>query len=109
MEIDWAIVSIFVSLLSFIVAIYFYRWVTKLPAKNEKIEKVGKLIRDGSFTFLKKEYKILAIVMGILAVIILLFFPEPIWKTENILTNIGMVMAFILGSTFSGFAGIIGI
>ena len=55
MEIDWAIVSIFVSLLSFIVAIYFYRWVTKLPAKNEKIEKVGKLIRDGSFTFLKKE------------------------------------------------------
>ena len=40
MKIDWAIVSIFVSVLSFIVAFYFYKWVKSLPAKNEKIEKV---------------------------------------------------------------------
>lgn len=109
MKIDWAIVSIFVSVLSFIVAFYFYKWVQSLPAKNEKIEKVGSLIREGSFTFLKKEYKMLAVIMCVLAVVILLFFPEPIWKTENIMTNIGMVIAFILGSTFSGLAGIIGI
>ena len=55
MKIDWAIVSIFVSVLSFIVAFYFYKWVKSLPAKNEKIENVGRLIREGSFTFLKKE------------------------------------------------------
>lgn len=109
MKIDWAIVSIFVSVLSFIVAFYFYKWVKSLPAKNEKIENVGRLIREGSFTFLKKEYKMLAVIMCVLAVVILLFFPEPIWKTENIMTNIGMVIAFILGSTFSGLAGIIGI
>lgn len=42
----------------------------------------------------------LAVIMCVLAVVILLFFPEPIWKTENIMTNIGMVIAFILGSTF---------
>ena len=109
MKIDWAIVSIFVSVISFIVAFYFYKWVKSLPAKNEKIENVGRLIREGSFTFLKKEYKMLAVIMCVLAVVILLFFPEPIWKTENIMTNIGMVIAFILGSTFSGLAGIIGI
>ena len=40
MKIDWAIVSIFVSVLSFIVAFYFYKWVKSLPAKNEKIENV---------------------------------------------------------------------
>lgn len=63
MKIDWAIVSIFVSVLSFIVAFYFYKWVKSLPAKNEKIENVGRLIREGSFTFLKKEYKMLAVIM----------------------------------------------
>lgn len=106
---NWAIISIFVSILAFIVAIYFYRWIYKIKVKNLKIENVGKLIRDGSFTFLKKEYKILAIVIMILSIFILLYFPEPIWKTENILVNIGMVIAFILGATFSGIAGFIGI
>jgi len=37
---DWAIISIFVSLLSFVVAAYFYSWVSKLPCNNEKIENV---------------------------------------------------------------------
>lgn len=106
---NWAIVSIFVSVLSLIVALYFYKWVCKLPAKNEKIENVGKLIRKGSFTFLKKEYRILSIFIIILSILILVFLPEPIWKTENTGANIGMVIAFILGATFSGLAGVIGI
>ena len=43
MKIDWAIVSIFVSVLSFIVAFYFYKWVKSLPAKNEKDRKCRKI------------------------------------------------------------------
>jgi len=37
---DWAVVSIIVSILSFVVAAYFYFWVSKLPCSNEKIESV---------------------------------------------------------------------
>lgn len=37
---NWAIISIFVSLLSFGVAAYFYSWVSKLPSNNQKIEDI---------------------------------------------------------------------
>jgi VIT1/CCC1 family predicted Fe2+/Mn2+ transporter len=39
---DWAVVSIFVSLLAFVIAAYFYSWVSKLPCGNKKIENVRK-------------------------------------------------------------------
>lgn len=85
MKIDWAIVSIFVSVLSFIVAFYFYKWVKSLPAKNEKIENVGRLIREGSFTFLKKEYKMLAVIMCVLAVVILFIPSQNLYGKQKIL------------------------
>ncbi len=106
---NWAIISILVSLLAFAVAAYFYRWVSKLPIANDKLKKVGKLIRDGSFTFLKKEYSILVIFSLVVATFILLLFPEPIFKTQTPLNNLYMTGAYILGSVLSGLAGYIGI
>lgn len=106
---DWAVISIFVSLLAFAVAAYFYVWVFKLPSDNKKIEDVGTLIRKGSFTFLKKEYTILSIFALVVAVLIFLFFPSPVWKTDNILNNAYMVISYLLGSVLSGLAGVIGI
>ena len=105
----WAIVSILVSILSFIVAAYFYYWVSKLPTGNKKLNSIGKLIRNGSFTFLKREYTILSIFALIVSLFIFLFFPTPIWKSENILLNVYLVIAYILGSALSGLAGFIGI
>lgn len=106
---NWAIISIYVSFLAFAVAAYFYIWVKKQKTGNEKLKKVGGLIRKGAFTFLKKEYSILAIFVIIVAVCILFFFPEPLWKTSNRLLNLGMAWAYILGSVLSGLAGFIGI
>lgn len=106
---NWAIISILVSVLAFVVAGYFYSWVSKQPTANDKIKKVGGLIRKGSFTFLKKEYSILTTFVFIISVLILFFFPEPLWKTTNQLNNVGMAFAYILGSVLSGMAGIIGI
>ena len=73
---NWAIVSILVSILSFIVAAYFYYWVSKLPTGNKKLNSIGKLIRNGSFTFLKREYTILSIFALIVSLFIFLFFPN---------------------------------
>jgi K(+)-stimulated pyrophosphate-energized sodium pump len=106
---NWAIISIFVSFLSFLVAAYFYIWVNKLPSENKKLESIGKLIREGSFTFLKKEYMILCFFMIAISILIFLFFPSPIWKTDNTLINLYMVISYICGSVFSGLAGFIGI
>jgi K(+)-stimulated pyrophosphate-energized sodium pump len=69
----------------------------------------GSLIRKGSFTFLKKEYAILAIFALIVSILIFLFFPSPVWKTDNIMTNAYMVISYLLGSILSGLAGVIGI
>ena len=106
---NWAVIAIFISCLAFAVAAYFYYWVSKQPTANEKLKKVGGLIRKGSFTFMKKEYSILAIFVLIVATIILLFFPEPIFKAETPMNNVYMMGAYILGSVLSGLAGYIGI
>ena len=107
--INWAIVAVGVSLLSYVIAAIFYYKVSKLPTGNEKIERVGKYIRSGSFAFLKREYKILVLFGLIVSALILLFFPAPIWQQENIMENVQMVMAYIAGSILSGLAGFIGI
>ena len=106
---NWAVIAIFISCLAFAVAAYFYYWVSKQPTANDKLKKVGGLIRKGSFTFMKKEYSILAIFVLIVATIILLFFPEPIFKAETPMNNVYMMGAYILGSVLSGLAGYIGI
>ena len=41
----WAIVSILVSLLAFVVAGYFYRYVKSLPTANQKLEDIGSLVK----------------------------------------------------------------
>ncbi len=105
----WAIVSIFVSLLSFGVAAYFYAWVTKLPTANHTLERVGALIRQGAFAFLRREYRVLAVFAAVVCVLIFLFFPKPIWQAESALDNLSMVGAYLLGSALSGLAGYIGI
>jgi len=105
---SWVIVSIIVSILSFGVAAYFYHWVKSLPTAEGTISSIGALIRKGAFTFLSREYRILCIFVGAVSVFILLFFPEPVWK-GNVLANLGMVGAYILGSFLSGLAGFIGI
>ncbi|MDO5555820.1 MAG: sodium-translocating pyrophosphatase [Clostridia bacterium] len=106
---DWSIISILVSLLAFVVAAYFYYWVLKLPTENDKLKKVGSLIRKGSFTFLKKEYSILAIFVFVIAMFILFLFPEPLLKTKTPINNVYMTGAYVLGSVLSGLAGYIGI
>ncbi|NLN41754.1 MAG: sodium-translocating pyrophosphatase [Clostridiales bacterium] len=105
---SWAIFGILVSLVSFGVAAYFYYWVKSLPTAEGSISEIGNLIRKGAFTFLSREYRILSIFVGVVSILMLIFFPQPLWK-GNILTNLGMVIAYILGSVFSGLAGYIGI
>ena len=58
---------------------------------------------------MKKEYTILCIFAFVVSIFILLFFPSPIWVTDNILTNVYMVVAYLFGSILSGLAGVIGI
>lgn len=102
------IVSLIVSVLSFLFAAWLYRWVKKQPSSNQRIAEIGGLIRSGANTFLTKEYSVLARFAGVAALLILVFLPNPIWKS-NVLENIIMAISYLCGTVFSAIAGVIGI
>ena len=107
-EIVWSCIALVISIASFVVAAYFYKWVKQLPVANARLEEVGKLIRDGAFTFLKREYRILGLFAAVVMVLIILFFPEPIWH-GNAMKNIGMAIVYLFGTALSALAGYVGI
>lgn len=108
MTVLWPVIAILVSLLSFGVAAYFYQWVKKLPTASKKLENIGLLVREGAFTFLRKEYGVLALFMGVVALVIFWCFPNFIWRA-NLLENMAMALTYIFGTVTSALAGWIGI
>ena len=94
--------------LAFAFAVYLYLWVKKRRVENKKIQEVSALIKEGANTFMRREYKILAIFAGIAAVVIFVLLPSPVWKGD-IVQNISMTVAYILGTALSAVAGKIGI
>jgi len=77
-------------------------WVSKQEVGDEKMSRIAKNIADGAMAFLKAEYKVLAIF--VVAVAILLFF-----KGANEVGSNGMVaVSFIIGAICSALAGFIG-
>lgn len=101
--------SFIVVAVAFLFAVYLYFWVKKYKTENERIREVADLIKSGASTFMRKEYKILAIFAGIAAIIIFVLLPEPIWQTDNILPNVSMAVAYIFGTVLSAIAGKMGI
>ena len=102
------IVSIITAALAFGAAFFLYRWVKQQPSSNQKIAAVGKLIRNGAFTFLRKEYKTLSRFCAVAAIVIFLFLPSPIWEGK-VLSNLLMAISYVFGTIFSGIAGYVGI
>jgi K(+)-stimulated pyrophosphate-energized sodium pump len=77
-------------------------WVSKQEEGDAKMARIAKNISDGAMSFLKAEYRILAIFVA--AVAVLLFF-----KGQNEAGSNGMVaVSFIVGAICSALAGFIG-
>ena len=77
-------------------------WVSKQDQGDDRMKRIAKNIAEGAMSFLKAEYKVLAIF--VIAVAILLFF-----KGSNEVGSNGMVaVSFIIGAICSALAGFIG-
>jgi K(+)-stimulated pyrophosphate-energized sodium pump len=77
-------------------------WVSKQEEGDAKMARIAKNIADGAMSFLKAEYKILAVF--VVAVAVLLFFKGSSEEGSN-----GMVaVSFIIGAICSALAGFIG-
>nr|MDD6335623.1 sodium/proton-translocating pyrophosphatase [bacterium] len=101
-------ISFLAIAVAFAFAVYLYLWVKKQEIHNARIKGIAALIKGGANTFMRKEYKILAIFAGVAAVAIILFLPTPIWR-GHYTDNIAMAVAYVAGTVLSAIAGKIGI
>lgn len=100
--------SFLTAAIAFLFALYLYLWVKKIKVQNKRIEEISKLIKAGADTFMRREYKILGIFAGVVALIILIFLPSPIWSGRPVM-NVAMMLSYIAGTVLSAIAGKIGI
>ena len=90
-------------------ALWLHLWVKRQPVQNPVIREVSGLIKAGANTFMRKEYRVLAVFAGVASVLLFLFLPVPLWRTPSVWRNLSMVVAYLAGTAFSAFAGKVGI
>jgi K(+)-stimulated pyrophosphate-energized sodium pump len=103
----WYIAPI-MAVVSILAGFYIHDFVKKQDAGTEKMQFVAGAIKEGARAFLNRMYKTLAYFVVGMAVILLIFLPEPIWTTANIMDNIVLAVSYIFGSICSGIAGWMG-
>ncbi len=100
--------SFLTVIIAFAFALYLYLWVKKMNVQNKRIEEISKLIKEGANTFMSREYRILGLFALVVALIVFLILPTPVWH-GNVLSNFSMALAYIAGTVLSAIAGKIGI
>jgi len=103
----WVIAPIS-ALVSVLAGLYFYRYVNKQDSGSEKMKEISDLIAKGANAFLKREYTILAIFASVVAVLIGIFLPQPVWEPHDLMFNLQLPAAYLFGSFCSGLAGYVG-
>ncbi len=94
-------IVLIVAILAFVFAVYKTVWIEKLDAGDAKMQKIAGYIADGAISFLKAEYKILAVFVLIIATVIGFLAEE---ETSHWL----IAITFILGASLSATAGYLG-
>ncbi len=107
------IVALIAGIISIAMALYFRFLVLKEDPGNERMQEVAGYIEEGAKTYLKVQYKILGLFVGVLA-IALLFLPSPL-KDSTTYTRIfedalnwEQMVAYLIGAVGSMMAGWLG-
>jgi len=93
---DLLILSIVVSLIGVLFAIFLIFDVLKKPEGSDEIKKISLAIRKGASAFLVREWKVMGIIVVLFAIIV------------AILINPFVSLSFIFGNFLSAFSGFIG-
>ena len=97
--------NIYLVLLSGLFAMLFSfwktSWINKQDQGTDRMEKIGKAIADGAMAFLRAEYRVLAIFVVVVAVLLAFLAPEG--KNSWLVS-----VSFLIGAFASGLAGFLG-
>ena len=105
------IVSIVASLVALIFAAFLASAVLKKDAGNEQIRFIGQAIQEGATAFLSREYRLLAIFVVVMTVILAVFIDFDILGKVGSSSRSsvpGTAIAYLVGAVGSGLAGFIG-
>jgi K(+)-stimulated pyrophosphate-energized sodium pump len=103
----WLIAPL-VSVLSILTGLYILRWVKAQDPGSERTRFIGGAIKEGSQAFLSRMFRTLAIFVAVMAAILFVFLPNPLWLTTMPMKNVLLASAYIFGSLCSGLAGYVG-
>ncbi len=95
---EWLIPATGVVALLF--AFWKARWVNQQDPGNEKMVEIGKAVREGAMAFLGREYRVLAIFVVIVAILLFLLYRGQGAQL--------IALSFVVGALCSGLAGFIG-
>ncbi len=59
-----------VALVGLVVAFFLASWINKAPEGNDRMKEISGYIREGAFAFLKREYRVMIIVIAVLFLLI---------------------------------------
>ncbi len=89
------------SLLGLLFAYIFYRQMIKVDEGTDKMRRIAQYVREGANAYLKRQYRVVAIVFAVLFVV---FIGLAVLKVQNPFVPV----AFLAGGFFSGLCGWIG-
>ena len=97
----YVLLAILCSFVGLGTAAYYAFWVLKQDPGSAPMQKISKHIQEGALAFLTREYRVIAVVLVIVAIAMGLFLAK----------SGGWVMsiAYLIGAVFSGGAGFIGL
>jgi K(+)-stimulated pyrophosphate-energized sodium pump len=102
---EWFIlVALIAGVVAILLAAYFARIVLKKDSGNERMIEVSGYIEEGAKTFIKVQYKVLAVFVIALALIIMFFIQSP----KGSIVNWEQSVAYVIGSVCSMLAGWMG-
>jgi K(+)-stimulated pyrophosphate-energized sodium pump len=104
---NWTIAPI-AAAVSVLVAIYLYFYVNRQSSGTDKMREIAGAIQAGARAFLKREFMYLAVFVVVMAAVLGVLLPEPIWATQDFAQNLSVAVAYIFGSICSALAGYLG-